>query len=219
MKKIQHIAFMLFGALVALTAFSSCSESSDDSENDFDDWQNKNEVYFNNVYTRAKSAVDKGDSKWKILTNWSINDEAAVPTNRVVVEVLEKGTGTESPIYTDSVTVFYRGRLIPTVNYTDGLVFDQSYTNSELNPETSAATSFVVSGLVDGFATALQYMHAGDYWRVYIPYQLGYGTVKSGSIPAFSTLVFDIYLHSFTHVNEGAPAAWHARQHIDSAEE
>lgn len=208
---------MLFGALVALTAFTSCSESSDDTENDFDDWQNRNEAYYNNVYREAENAVKSGSDDWKIISKWSIDDNVATPTDRIVVKVLQKGTGTESPLFTDYVKVFYRGRLIPSVNYPQGYVFDQSYTTPELNPETSAAAVFNVSRFVDGFATAVQHMHVGDHWLVYIPYQLGYGTVKSGSVPAFSTLIFDVYLHSFSQVDDGK--AWHAKQSVYLTEE
>jgi len=63
----------------------------------------------------------------------------------------------------------------------------------------------VVSGVVDGFTTALQHMRKGDRWKVYIPYQLGYGESANSSIPGYSTLVFDITLNNFWHVGETVP--------------
>jgi FKBP-type peptidyl-prolyl cis-trans isomerase FklB len=52
-----------------------------------------------------------------------------------------------------------------------------------------------VANTIDGFSTALQHMSVGDYWRVYIPWELGYGTSGSGStIPGYSVLVFDLAL-------------------------
>ena len=42
--------------------------------------------------------------------------------------------------------------------------------------------------------TATMEMCVGDRWEVYVPYQLGYGVEGSGSIPGYSTLIFDWYL-------------------------
>ena len=49
-------------------------------------------------------------------------------------------------------------------------------------------------------------MHRGDYWRVYIPYQLGYGAVKNGTIPAYSTLIFELALIDFSPAGTVMPA-------------
>jgi len=46
-------------------------------------------------------------------------------------------------------------------------------------------------------------MHKGDHWRVTIPYQLAYGETASGVIPAYSTLVFDIWLTDFWTKTKG----------------
>ena len=43
----------------------------------------------------------------------------------------------------------------------------------------------------------LMRMHRGDRWRVYIPYQLAYGSSARSSIPAYSTLIFDLQLEDF----------------------
>jgi FKBP-type peptidyl-prolyl cis-trans isomerase FklB len=54
-----------------------------------------------------------------------------------------------------------------------------------------------INGVVTGFGTALMRMHRGDRWRVYIPYQLAYGSSARSSIPAYSTLIFDLQLEDF----------------------
>ncbi|MFA7065782.1 MAG: FKBP-type peptidyl-prolyl cis-trans isomerase, partial [Dysgonamonadaceae bacterium] len=51
-----------------------------------------------------------------------------------------------------------------------------------------------VSGVVDGFSTALQHMKEGDKWEVWIPWQLGYGERGQSPIPGYTTLVFEIEL-------------------------
>lgn len=99
----------------------------------------------------------------------------------VLYKVLEKGTGTVSPQLSSVVTVHYRGTLI------NGREFDNSW-------KRSCPEAFRLNQVIDGWQQALQQMHVGDKWIVYIPYTLGYGNRPSGPIPAFSTLVFEVEL-------------------------
>ena len=133
-------------------------------------------------------------------------DQETTGTNNdyIYVEVLETGSGTESPLYTDSVWVSYRGRLIPTTSYADGYVFDENY-EGDFNWRTTDVSQFVVGGMVEGFSTALMEMHPGDRWRVHIPYMLGYGSASRTSVPAYSALTFDIALLDFWHPGETRP--------------
>ena len=41
---------------------------------------------------------------------------------------------------------------------------------------------------------ALQQLHVGDRWEVYIPAEMGYGKFSQPGIPGGSTLIFDIEL-------------------------
>lgn len=180
-------------AMLAPLFLASCSEE-DNTVEEFPDWENANNAYFTSIFNYATGVTD---GSWKVIKNFSLDDDIeATAENSIVVEVLEAGTGSGCPMYTDSVQVNYRGRLIPSTSYADGYVFDQTY-EGDYNPATAKSAKLAVGGLVDGFTTALQYMHIGDRWRVYIPYQLGYGTVDNGSIPAYSTLVFDIALCAY----------------------
>ena len=190
----------LFAIIMLATAFtsaalcSSCSESSGDETEEYADWQAKNDTYFNKVYNEAQQAVKSGNKAWKILTTWSINEAAAQTTDHIVVNVLQEGTGSGCPLYTDNVYVHYIGHLIPSVSYPQGYLFDKSTATAELNIDSDKPALLAPNGLTDGFATALQHMHIGDYWRVYVPYQLGYKGVAKTGVPAYSTLIFDIYL-------------------------
>ena len=126
----------------------------------------------------------------------------------IYVQVLESGDGTESPLYTDTVRVAYRGRLIPTTNYTDGFVFDETYLG-DFSWHTAGMSTMAISGstsLVSGFATALMNMHKGDRWLVCIPYQLGYNAASQGSVTAYSDLIFDIALLDYWHPGDTRPA-------------
>ena len=59
--------------------------------------------------------------------------------------------------------------------------------------------SFAVNTVIEGVTTALMHMHCGDYWKLYIPSGLAYGTSGSGSIPGHSTLIFEINLTEIAH--------------------
>lgn len=183
--RIRKFIFIL-AALVGLLA--SCSET-DESSTEYDNWQERNEAYFTSVYTKAST----GGPSWRTLRSYTKKADTTKPTDFIAVEVLATGHGGASPMFTDSVEVHYQGRLMPTTEHPEGLVFDSSW-SGDYNLATMSGTKFVPSSLIDGFTTALMAMHPGDRWRVTIPYALGYGTTDSGSIPAFSTLTFDITL-------------------------
>lgn len=196
----MNIKHYLFIGL-SLCALAACSESND---NDWDsaEWKKANEDYFEMQYI-----VHSADSEIRgILPNWAQTTDKSVleyaHTDCVLIEVLEKGAGTTSPYYSDSVAIHYSGRLIDTPETPGGYEFDRSYLTT-LDPEVDPPYEVGVSELVDGFATALQHMHRGDVWRVIIPYQLGYGTSDHDVIPAYSTLIFEIHLVDFWKKEEG----------------
>lgn len=95
-------------------------------------------------------------------------------------EVLQQGTGPK-PAETDTVTVNYRGMLV------NGEEFDNSFKRGQ-------PISFAVNGVIRGWTEALQLMPAGSKYKIYIPYQLGYGTNDVGTIPPGSALVFEVEL-------------------------
>ena len=203
-KVILHVSLLFAVAL----SMASCSEN-DNKVEEFADWQNVNEAYFQKLYTATQEKIKGGDTSWKIIRNWSTPEDTtafkASPTDHIIVHVLKKSTSTSgSPLYSDSVKVNYRGRLVPSVSYADGYVFDQTYTGA-YNPRTAMAATIAVKSVVDGFSTALQNMKIGDRWEVYIPYQLGYQTKTSGTVPAYSTLIFDMALISFYRAGVDVP--------------
>lgn len=197
---------ILFIGLVCMALFSlvSCSEK-EDTIDDYNNWQQKNDDYWTTLYNATQQKVASGDSTWKCYLNWSLEGQlpnisgstlSYSPTDYIIVHVEKTGTGTVSPLYTDSVQVHYQGRLIPSETYTKGLIFDASWTG-DYNLETMQATGLYVKSVVDGFATALMHMHIGDRWTVYMPYRLGYGAQKpqsSSVIQPYSNLIFDITL-------------------------
>ena len=188
----------------------SCSEH-DNTEEEFVDWKEKNENYFNNLFTQTQQRIANNDKDWKILTQWSLEDSIATQTyNHIIVHVLEEGNGAGYPIYTDSVRVHYLGRLLPSTSLASGYIFDRSY-SGEYNPTTSYPATFKCSSLGIGFATAIMNMRIGDHWQIFVPHQLGYGingtTDNAGKIviPGYSTLIFDVTLCAYYRANVTPP--------------
>ena len=96
-------------------------------------------------------------------------------------EVLQSGKG-DSPKASDNVEVHYTGKLI------DGTVFDSSV-------ERGVPASFGVTQVIPGWVEALQLMHEGDKWRLYIPSDLAYGPNGAGGVIGPNmTLIFDVEL-------------------------
>lgn len=185
---------MLSVIVLVSTVLASCKESEEEGE--FDNWKSRNELFIDSIASAAKS---NRNGSWTVLRSFTLSKDFPLTESSqyyVYVQKLEEGTGTESPLYTDSIRVHYEGRLIPTVNYPQGYVFDKSYASSTFNPLTDVPTLFCVNRMVNGLSTALMNMVEGDRWRVFIPYQLGYGSQGStdGGVPAYSTLQFDIQL-------------------------
>ncbi len=104
-------------------------------------------------------------------------------------EVLVEGTGA-TPDANDEVTVHYTGTLI------DGTVFDSSV-------ERGTPATFGVNRVIPGWTEGLQLMKEGGKMRFVIPQELAYGgrQAPGGTIPAFSTLIFEVELIS-VKVNE-----------------
>lgn len=191
MKSIKILFTLTLSVLFGLT---SCEETTDVGE--FDNWQSRNTQFIDSIAGVAR-ANTYGD--WKVILADGLDPMKQWGNDcYVYCQVIEEGSGTEYPLFTDSVVVNYSGRLMPSATYPDGFLFDSSY-SGDFNPSFNVPVGMPLSGTVPGFCTAVQNMVAGDRWKVYIPYQLGYGEKGSASIPACSTLIFDINLVSFHH--------------------
>lgn len=174
----------------------SCKET--EELDDRHDWKERNITFINNLADRCDNNLTYMDADFDDifrLPSFRLDPSSEKKsTDYIYCQILSKGDGEDSPLYTDSVRINYRLRLIPTDNFPNGQVLDQSYTTRDLEPEYNIPSSFVVSGLVDGVVTALQHMHIGDRWVIWIPYTLGYGKSDVNKVPGYSTLIFDINL-------------------------
>jgi FKBP-type peptidyl-prolyl cis-trans isomerase FklB len=93
-----------------------------------------------------------------------------------------KSTGATSPKITNKIKVHFHGTLI-----------DDSVFASTL--EQGVPAEFTMSELIRGWQEALQLMHVGDKWRLFIPTDLAYGdSPLEEIIPINATLIFDVEL-------------------------
>ncbi|BAJ00730.1 FKBP-type peptidyl-prolyl cis-trans isomerase [Shewanella violacea] len=106
-------------------------------------------------------------------------------------EVLTPGTG-EKPSAEDTVEVDYVGTLL------DGTEFDSSIARGE-------PAKFPLNRVIAGWTEGVQLMSVGAKYKFVIPADLAYGERNTGTIPANSTLIFEITLHSIEKA--GAPTA------------
>ncbi|MDE6768297.1 MAG: FKBP-type peptidyl-prolyl cis-trans isomerase [Muribaculaceae bacterium] len=99
----------------------------------------------------------------------------------VCYKVLKKGDASKpSPNRNSVVTAHYVGKTI------NGKIFDSS--------RGGVAPAFRLRDLIPGWIIAMQKMHPGDKWEVYIPAEQAYGKINQPGIPGGSTLIFEIEL-------------------------
>ncbi len=195
MKRTLHILPSLLFVVAVLVAATACSKSEDDSA---ERWRTANDAAFAAVkrdaaYTELKSPGHEGSIYYKEL---------------------KKGAGTKPILYTSTVSLYARGRFV--ADYPDnkyirqGAVF-QSWLEADGVPFTTLVSNaglipsgFSAHTLTKGVRVALQYMHEGDKWEVWVPYTLGLGedegsvfrsvmpSATATRIPAYATLVFEI---------------------------
>ena len=99
----------------------------------------------------------------------------------VYYRVIKSGNSEgRTPDRNSVVTVHYIGKTI------NGKKFDSSLGG--------VAPAFRLKDLIEGWIIALQQMHVGDKWEIYIPADKGYGKFSQPGIPGGSTLIFEIEL-------------------------
>lgn len=152
----------------------------------------KNELVINEqecsviVQSYMQGAMEKKATKMKadgqaFLDANKLKEGVKATASGLQYQVIATGNG-KAPTAADNVTVHYTGKLV------DGTVFDSSVERNE-------PATFGCGQVIPGWTEALQLMHEGDKWMLFIPSELGYGERGAGGqIPPYSVLIFEVEL-------------------------
>ena len=135
--------------------------------------------YIQNTMNTIKYGNSKEEGEQFLAEN-ALREGVITTPSGLQYEVLKMGKG-KKPKATDKVKVHYHGTL------TNGTVFDSSVDRNE-------PITFGLTQVIAGWTEALQLMPVGSKFKLYIPQQLGYGSQQAGSIPPYSTLIFEVEL-------------------------
>ncbi|EAR54626.1 putative FKBP-type peptidyl-prolyl cis-trans isomerase 1 [Photobacterium sp. SKA34] len=146
------------------------------------------------VEEKAKTEAEKNVKAGEEFRTKFSKETGVVTTKTGLMYKIEKeGTGPK-PTATDTVEVHYKGML------TDGTVFDSSYKRNQ-------PATFPLNQVIPGWTEGVQLMPVGSKFEFVIPPQLAYGAQANPSIPANSTLVFQVELLSIKGNETAKPAA------------
>ncbi|MFK7953799.1 MAG: FKBP-type peptidyl-prolyl cis-trans isomerase [Ekhidna sp.] len=107
------------------------------------------------------------------------NIEAEIHDSGIRFVTIQEGSG-RNPISSNNVEVKYKGTLL------NGTVFD----------ENADGITFPLSSLISAWQIMIPEMNEGGKMTIYAPSVYCYGPRSQGSIPAFSSLIFEIELVS-----------------------
>ncbi|WP_375752329.1 FKBP-type peptidyl-prolyl cis-trans isomerase [Vibrio sp. HN007] len=128
---------------------------------------------------KAAAAKKEGDD---FRTEFEKQEGVTKTESGLLYQVMTSAEG-DKPASTDTVEVHYKGTLI------DGTQFDSSY-------DRNAPATFPLDRVIPGWTEGVQLMPVGSKFKFVIPPELAYGEQDTPTIPANSTLVFEVELLS-----------------------
>lgn len=193
-KKIYALYALIF-SLCTVVVFSSCSDD-DTDDSAVQVWKAYNEKIVEEVRQKSNEVLDSG-YEYTAIKSFSRNGSVYYKaSDNIKSGISTKITAEGTPQFTDSVVCRYTGWYLDSDG--DKVTFDT--TEGDANKQ--SGVGFKLSGVVDGWATMLQYMTVGQEVEVCIPYALGYGSSGySSTIPAYTTLWFNLKLLKIIPVN------------------
>ncbi len=127
----------------------------------------------------AKKEYIEANRRW--LAEKALEEGVKSLPQGIYYKILKSGNPqAPSPTRRSIITAHYTGWTI------NGKKFDSSRSGTPL--------AMRLSDLIEGWIVAMQQMHVGDHWELYIPSEKGYGKFSQPGIPGGSTLIFEVEL-------------------------
>lgn len=173
MKKLPFIAFILMAAII----LASCKD-----DNNYEKLR-QNEVSLLNDFVKRYEAAH----------GVTLNPG----TSGLYYIEIEKGAG-DTIVLGDKVQLWYN-----TYRLKDTVMVDSNMEGGKYDPLEFVVAAEDYSTVVEGLNEAVKNMQLGTKAFLIVPSELGYGQTGSGSVPAFSTLLFDIEIYKVFRASEG----------------
>lgn len=138
----------------------------------------------------AEKATANKEAGDKFRSEFEQQEGVTKTESGLLYQVITPADG-EKPKDTDTVQVHYKGTL------TDGTQFDSSYDRGE-------PATFPLNRVIPGWTEGVQLMPVGSKFKFVIPPELAYGEQDTPTIPANSTLVFEVELLKIDNGEEAA---------------
>lgn len=136
-----------------------------------------NEIMQKQASEKSAASVKAGE---ELRANFAKEEGVKTTESGLMYKVEKEGTGVK-PAATDTVKVHYKGTL------PDGTKFDSSYDRNE-------PATFPLNRVIPGWTEGVQLMPVGSKFKFVIPPELAYGDQDMPTIPANSTLTFEVEL-------------------------
>ena len=109
----------------------ACQENVEPKDPEFDNWKARNEAAFKTQLNVARQNIASAKAQYgnaweancnyRLLRKFSLTDQSQVNyRDTLCVQILERGTGSGSPYFTDTVRINYTVRLMPTAQHPEG---------------------------------------------------------------------------------------------------
>lgn len=136
--------------------------------------------YYNSFIMAHNRKEQYKEDNIAYLENLASKNDIKKLSKGVLYKIIQSGNGNQ-PKARSVISVYYKGSLI------NGKTFDD-------NTKQGYPDAFRLHELIEGWKIALQQMHEGDKWQIFIPSEVGYGKRGVSGIPGDSTLIFEIEL-------------------------
>jgi FKBP-type peptidyl-prolyl cis-trans isomerase len=140
--------------------------------------------------SKAQAEKKKATEEGELQAYFKANKINAIKSPEGIYYVITKASTGDKAHSGDNITANYTGKFL------DGKKFDSNI-DSAFHHVQPFSFPLGQGRVIKGWDIAFSILKKGEKATIYVPSSLGYGDRGQGSIPAFSTLVFDVELVDF----------------------